>query len=398
MTINILFDGWLNVPHSYAIVNCFQLIHFKIKYGDRINIFIREPKYCREFWVKSGSVYSVEHTQVLNSIRVWNGENIDLIYSITYPYNLEPTSNNIPKCVFYTVEYARLTNSHFEPPDTRLVNNKNLWFTSPSQWSSNGMRELGIPDTKNRVITHGVDTNTFYKMDTNNEMRKSYKINDSDIVLLHNSTSCANCKGTHLVLGMMHYLVNIAKRTEYKLIIKGLVSLYNIEKSINDNIDYLKITKDEIHNMFTNHIILITEAFSFEQMNQLYNLCDLCVSPYLSEGFNLTPLEALATGTCVLVPRTGSTKEYIENICTNGGSEHIHYVDSHIIYAELGKSNKIEIDDVINVVLSFNKRERDTTQMVEYIKMEYSWEKVADLLYDYFLFMCPVAAAHHTCL
>lgn len=398
MSINILFDGWLNVPHSYAIVNCFQLIHLKIKYGDRINMFIREPRYCCEFWVKSASVYSVEHTQVLNSIRVWNGENIDLIYSITYPYNIEPTTDNIPKCVFYTAEYARLTNSHFEPPDTRLVNNNNLWFTSPSTWSSNGLRELGIPDMKNRVITHGVDTNTFYKMGINNEMRKSYKINDSDIVLLHNNSSCATGKGTHLVLAMMHHIVNVAKRTEYKLIIKGLVGLYGIEKCINDNIDCLKITKDEIHNMFTNHIILITEAFSFEQMNQLYNLCDLCVSPYLCEGFNLTPLEALATGTCVLVPRTGSTKEYIENICANGGSEHIHYVDSHIIYAELGKSNKIEIDDVINVVLSFNKRERDTTQMVEYIKREYSWTKVADLLYDYFLFMCPVAAVHHTCL
>ena len=56
MTINILFDGWLNVPHSYAIVNCFQLIHFKLKYGDKINMFIREPKYYCEFWVKGVSV------------------------------------------------------------------------------------------------------------------------------------------------------------------------------------------------------------------------------------------------------------------------------------------------------------------------------------------------------
>ena len=246
MTLNILFDGWLNVPHSYAIVNCFQLIHLKLKYGDRINMFIREPKYCCEFWVKSASVYSVEHTQVLNSINVWNGENIDLVYSITYPYNIEPIANKIPKCVFYTAEYARLTNSHFEPSDIRLLNNNNLWFTCPSAWSSNGMRELGIIDTKNRVIPHGVDTSVFYKTNAN-ELRQFYKFDDSDIVLLHNSTSCATGKGTHLVLAMMHNIVNVAKRTEYKLIIKGLSDLYDIKRCISYSVGYLNITQDEIN-------------------------------------------------------------------------------------------------------------------------------------------------------
>ncbi len=386
MTLNILFDGWLNVPHSYAIVNCFQLIHLKLKYGDKINMFIREPKYCCEFWVKTKSVYSVEHTQVLNSIRVWNGENIDLIYSITYPYNIEPIANNVPKCVFYTAEYARLTSSHLEPSNIQFTNNDNLWFTCPSVWSSNGMRELGIPETKNRVIPHGVDTNVFYKTNAN-ELRKFYKLNDSDIVILHNSTSCATGKGTHLVLAMIHNIVNVAKRTEYKLIIKGLSDLYDIQRCISYNLGHLNITQDEINNLFANNIVLITEAVSFERMNQIYNMCDICVSPYLCEGFNLTPLEALATGTCVVVPRTGSTKEYIEDIYANGGSAYIHYVDSKVIDNENGKVNEIKIDDLMNVVLSFKKLGQglDSAQMVEYIKQKYSWFNVADLLYEYFL-------------
>jgi glycosyltransferase involved in cell wall biosynthesis len=386
MTLNILFDGWLNVPHSYAIVNCFQLIHLKLKYGDKINMYIREPKYCCEFWVKGASVYSVEHTQVLNSINVWNGENIDLIYSITYPYNIEPTTNNVPKCVFYTAEYSRLTNSHFEPPDlNHLIDNPtHLWFTSPSAWSSVGLRELGIPDTKNRVISHGVDPKVFYKTNAS-ELRKFYKFDDSDIVLLHNSTSCATGKGTHLVLAMMHYIVNVARRTEYKLIIKGISDLYDIKTCIARNLGYLNIKQDEITHMFTNHITLITEAVSFERMNLIYNMCDLCVSPYLCEGFNLTPLEALVTGTCVVVPRTGSTKEYIEDIYANGGSAYIHYIGSHVIDVEQGKINEINIDDLIGVVLSFKKGEPDSEQMIEHIKQQYSWFKVADLLYEYFL-------------
>lgn len=388
MSLNILFDGWLNVPHSYAIVNCFQLIHLKLKYGDKINMFIREPKYCCEFWVKSASIYNSDHTLVLNSIRVWNGENINLVYSITYPYNIEPTTNNVPKCVFYTAEYSRLTNLHFEPPDlSNLIENPNhLSFTSPSTWSSGGLRELGIPDEKNRVIPHGVDTSVFYETNAS-ELRNFYKFDDSDILILHNSTSCATGKGTHLVLAMIHNLVNVAKRTEYKLIIKGLSDLYDIKRCINYNVGHLNITQEKIDDLFTNHIILITEAVSFERMNEIYNMCDICVSPYLCEGFNLTPLEALTTGTCVVVPRTGSTREYIEDIYSNGGSLYIHYVDSKVIDNENGKINEIKIDDLIGVVLSFQKgeRERDSTQMIEYIKREYSWFKVADLLYEYFL-------------
>ena len=383
MKINVLFDGWLNVPHSYAIVNCFQLIHMKKKYGDRINMFMREPGYCCKFWVKNASVYSIEHTQVLNSVNVWNGENIDVIYSITYPYNIEPTINNIPKCVFYTAEYSKLTDSHFHPSDIRLVNNNNLWFTSPSVWSSNGIRELGVPESKNRVITHGVDSDVFYK--TDNIIRELYKIKDSDIVLLHNSTTCATGKGTHLILAMIHHIVNVAKRTEYKLIIKGLIDLYDIKTCIARNLGYLQITQEEIDYMFNHHIILITEAVSFERMNQIYNMCDLCLSPYLCEGFNLTPLEALATETCVVVPRTGSTKEYIDDIYANGGSTYIHYIDSRVVDIENGKVNEIKTDDLIDVVLSFNKRERNATRMLEHINREYSWFKVADLLYEYLL-------------
>jgi hypothetical protein len=88
-----------------------------------------------------------------------------------------------------------------------------------------------------------------------------------------------------------------------------------------------------------------------------------------------------------VVPRTGSTKEYIEDIYANGGSAYIHYVDSRVIDNENGKVNEIKIDDLMNVVLSFKKLGQglDSAQMVEYIKQKYSWFNVADLLYEYFL-------------
>lgn len=42
----------------------------------------------------------------------------------------------------------------------------------------------------------------------------------------------------------------------------------------------------------------------------LYNACDLYVSPYRAEGFNLPPLEAAACGLPILVTKGGATDDY----------------------------------------------------------------------------------------
>jgi glycosyltransferase involved in cell wall biosynthesis len=386
--MNILFDGWIHIPHSYAIVNCFQLVHLKQKYGDTINMYVREPPYFSEGWKKQPLIYSDEYNNIINNMKQWSGEHLDLIYTITYPYNIH--AEPVPKCVFYTAEYAKLDNSYFVPNNVSipeyLKSNPQIHFTSPSVWSSNGMRTYGV---KNRIITHGVDATIFKPLQTNdifyNNFRQNRNLFDSDVLLLHVSSSYGSGKGTHLVIAAMHILVNILKRTEYKLILKGVGDLYNLKWYIDQNLSNIVITTEQLQNIFTNHIFFISETVSFKTMNDLYNIADLCLSPYICEGFNLTPLEALATGTSVLVPRTGSTKEYIENIGQNGGNEYIHYVDSTIVDVEKGQQNEINIDDLVNVILNYEKRELESDKMIEYIKKEYSWFRVADLLYDYFL-------------
>ena len=129
---------------------------------------------------------------------------------------------------------------------------------------------------------------------------------------------------------------------------------------------------------------------TYEEINNLYNASDLYVSPYLAEGFGLTILESLASGLNVLVPKTGSTKEYVEAIHQNGGSDFIFYVESRIIEQEQGKRkffNKIEIEDLVNVVINNEhkfKNVKDNVQMFHFIQNNYSWYNVCNQLYDYF--------------
>ena len=154
-----------------------------------------------------------------------------------------------------------------------------------------------------------------------------------------------------------------------------------------------QITKEEKDNLLDNHIIFLEKTFSFERINDLYNASDLYILPYLAEGFGLVPLECLASGISVLVPKTGSTKEYIEDIYKNGGEYFINYVESQVVQLPNGfRQNQIKVEDIVNTLLQFQNKHKnmniDTMDakykiMKEYIEKNYSWNKVSELLYDY---------------
>ncbi len=418
--LNVLFRGWTQIHHSYSLVNSFQLIHLYKNYGpngkikqNALNIYIEEAPYYNPDWNnKKKLVYSEEYNEILRNLKVYNGENIDLIYSITYPYNINVTeeNKNIPKCVFYTSEFAYLTNEYFnfeKPPkiDRKdydlyiqlfLKEFKNIYFTSPSVWSSRGMirfLENVENSPRNRIITHGVDTSIFRKNSFNrNSIRKQYKIKDTDILLINSGAMTTN-KGILLIIELLNILVNKMGKTEFKLMLKGSGDLYKCKEFLESYFEQFKqngkITESEIDNLLDNHIIFTDKTLSFERINDLYQACDLYISPYLAEGYNLTVLESLASGLPVLVPKTGSTKEYIEAIYNNGGSEYITYVDSSVGIDQNGLcQNIITIDNLVNTVLNIdfkkNKSDENRSKMIEYINKELSWDHVSTLLFDYF--------------
>lgn len=405
---SVLFKGWTQIPHSYAMVNCFQLVHLYKNYGDKINIYIEEMEYFRKEWNNNKKmVYPEEYTNIINNLKHWKGEKVDLVYSITYPYNIKPIIINkkaISKCVFYTSEFATLFGNYFVQDgfpfnDERDIFNhvklhNNIYYTSPSVWSSYGMKKYGVTDDKNRIITHGVDTKIFKKLESDNirqKMRNFYKVKDSEILLLNIGAMTKN-KGICLILESLHQLVNVHKMDNYKLLLKGMGDLYETQLFLEKYFEEFRMlgimTKNDVDNLVNNHIIFTSKTLSYEQINNLFNSADLYISPYQAEGFNLTVLESLAAGLPVLVPQTGSTKEFVKNICDNGGKNYVNYVKSEIKDIGMGaKENLILTNDITNTILNFKKKEYEPNEyknMKMYIEKEYSWNKVSELLYNYF--------------
>jgi glycosyltransferase involved in cell wall biosynthesis len=393
MKISVLFNGWINIPHSYAIVNCMQLIHLYKNFSDKIDIYTQELGYFQDKWnAHKQLIYGDEYNEILRSLRTWNGEHIDLIYSISFPYDVSP-SGNTPKCVFYTSEMLILDTTYFKPRfdsiqdiNTHLLKNTKLYFTTPSLWSSNGMTlNYDISEARNRIISHGTDSNIFKRLpkQTRDNIRSNIGITKDTIVLGLFGAMTQN-KGIHNLLAAFSNIVLVHGRTNYKLVLKGNDNLYDSRRSVEKVLNELNLPQKIVE-----YILFIGDTISFGIMNEMYNIVDLYVSPYMSEGFNLSPLEALSTGTRVLVPKTGSTVKYISDIQSNGGADFIVYVDSTVVNNIVGQSyNHINNADLVTAILNVDfSRESDPSNMINYINKEYSWTKASELLYEYFLYI-----------
>jgi glycosyltransferase involved in cell wall biosynthesis len=200
-------------------------------------------------------------------------------------------------------------------------------------------------------------------------------------------------KGILLTIEALHKLVNKLKKSQYKLLLKGSGDLYQCKEFLETYFIQFKqngvMTQVEIDNLY-NHIIFTNKTLSYSKINDLFNAADLYISPYLAEGFGLTMMESLAAGLNVLVPRSGSTHEYMNDIYKNGGNKYIFYVDSDVTVDSNGLcQNNITMNNLMSTLLlneqrfKESKNEKTYITMKTYIEKDYSWYKVAELLYDY---------------
>jgi glycosyltransferase involved in cell wall biosynthesis len=376
--MKVLVVGWTRIPHSYAIVNVFQLIHLLKNYPD-LELYKEEYTYFNKDWEKKMDLvlYPKGYENVLESIPVYSGEDIDLVYSITYPYDISVFRYNVPKIVFYTAEFSVLTSNYFTGVDPSVLGSRilenGLYFHSPSQWSFKGLSH-----TKNKIITHGVDLRIFKKnLHNRKKIREFYNVKDTDI-LLGNMGAMTRNKGIVLILEALKILVIDLKQTHYKLLLKGTGDLYKTRDFLGIYLKELNCPKE-----IQDHIIFIEDTLSFETLNEMYNILDLYLSPYIAEGFNLQPLECLSTGVTVMLPETGSTVDYTSNIL-KVSPDSLVMIPSTIVKSEIGFQNSIDVNCVVNGILNLGKPTQKYKELRELLEKEFSWDCVSHELYKYF--------------
>ena len=374
--MNILIEGWRGINHSYALVNQWQ-INELIKSS---NISFKDVPFSNKNWnsKKNDSGLKDEIKNIINQIKP---PSKDIAYDITYrisgPFNFDKKFSSKVMFVFATTEYRNLTEEFYINCDpNKLGKEENFFIHTPSNWSKKGFLSAGFRDDQVIVVPHGVDLNTFslISQEEKKKIRNKYKIKYDDFVLTNISAMTVN-KGVEVLIAAYGMLKK--KHKNLKLILKDQSNLYEwkvdfpMKKVFESEFNQKnKIFNDEMYK----DIIVISENLDFDQLRDIYSITDCYVSPYKAEGFNLTPLEAAACGTQIVVTDGGSTDDYFDDC-----------MGFKIESKEKNLNNNIflspKIDSLIDILNSIINKTDDKKEIrSRLVRKNFSWESVVKKL------------------
>ena len=375
--MNILIEGWRGINHSYSLVNQWQILEL-LKFS---NIYFKDMPFISKDWSlkKNSSGLNTEISKIINDIpSINNNIRSDIIYRISSPLNFDNDFNSKLLFVFGTCEYKNLEDSNYINGSPEILRYEEQFFIhTPSKWSKEGFINSGFKEEQIVVVPHGVDKDTFGLISKEEKkiIRNKYKINDDDFVLSNIGAMTKN-KGVEILIAA--YGILKKKNKNLKLILKDQSNLYDIKT------DYLfkKVKESELNKKYQiindnmlNDIILISENLNLKELKEIYSVTDCYVSPYLAEGFNLTPLEAAACGTQIVVTNGGSTDDYF-NGCLG------YQIDSKEIKFNNSYLLEPKIDSLIHILQEkvVNKTDVMKNERSEYIHNNFSWEIVGKKL------------------
>ena len=127
-------------------------------------------------------------------------------------------------------------------------------------------------------------------------------------------------------------------------------------------------------------IIVISENLNLEEIKNIYSITDCYVSPYLGEGFNLTPLEAAACGTQIVVTKGGATDDYFDK-CLG------YQIES--TEKKINNSYLLEpkLDSLVHILENKIINKSDNSEIIrsKYVHENFSWSCTAKQLRNEFL-------------
>ena len=375
--MKICIEGWRKINHSYALVNQRQLIELT-KYP--VLLKHRDVSFYNKNWneKKNFNGFSIEDNLIIDSIEFPKEDEIfDVIYRISFPYNFKKSLSK-KLFVFGTSEYQNIKDHYNQSEfnDKKLISDQRIITTS--NWSKQGFLKAGFTSSNIQVLSCGVDKKSFYIIDQQKKdlIKKKLNIRKDNFVISSVGAMSEN-KGIDYLL--IAYLILKKKYNNLILILKDQSNLYNINVS-----EYLnKIKKTKYSHLLNENslkdIIIISKNLSIQMLNDLYNISDCYVSSYRAEGFNMTPLEALSSGTPIIVTKGGSTDDYF--------SEEIGLqIESNLI--ELKDKTMLDpnLDSLIaNIAMMIDKKKvYNSIDLSNYAQNNYNWSKITAKLIDIF--------------
>ena len=245
-------------------------------------------------------------------------------------------------------------------------------------------KERGLKNIS--YIPHAIPKDTFFKMKDKliKEKRKSILKNKKDwFVTLWLNRNIKRKRPGDLLFAYKKFIDNVYKNYNHK----NCLMIMHTDPLDKAGLNLLEISR------FLNiedNIIFSDSKIKFEEMNILHNISDCCINISYNEGFGLSTLQSLQTGTPIISVKTGGqTRQVIDH---NNGFEHGVGIDVdfkiingnqdvHYIYEDY-----TSIDNISKAIMNFyikskNEKEKIKSKCLKYVDKNFLYQKTVDMWY-----------------
>jgi glycosyltransferase involved in cell wall biosynthesis len=139
------------------------------------------------------------------------------------------------------------------------------------------------------------------------------------------------------------------------------------------------------------NVLMSSDRIDFEKMNVLYNISDCCINISYAEGFGLSTLEAMMTGTPIVAAKTGGLTRQVVNYkdgTENGvaldikmqtmvGSQAVPYIYEDYATCEDAAKGYLKLFEMNNI-----EKSKLSEKVLRYAREEFSMHKTVDLWHE----------------
>lgn len=305
--MDLIVEGWRFVPHSYSIVNSFQMLELLKRPG--IRLFHRD-RFFRKRWKQVSGMFPPEQEAALREVPAPGEDQAgDVTLRMYGPFDFGG-SRSRRTGVFAATEWGRISAAMLQhmkrDPEGRPAVAPGVVVVTPSRWSQEGLVRSGLDPEAIRVVPHGVDPEIFRPAaDGRREaLRRRLQV-DGRFVFL-NVGLMSNRKGIGVLLKAFSRVIQ--RHPECRLVLKGREAMYGSRGSVAECVRAVLTPAEEREVM--SRCVYLGRTLSFAQVAALYRAADAYVAPYVAEGFNMPALEAGACGLPVICTRGGPTDDF----------------------------------------------------------------------------------------
>ena len=223
-------------------------------------------------------------------------------------------------------------------------------------------RLFGLPFEKINVVPNGVNLNLFNDVERDYDFRRQFAMDNEKIILFMGRLVYE--KGVQNLISAMPKI--LANYHDAKLIIAGKGGM----------IDELR---NQVHYLGLDQKVYFTGYLSSKNVQKMYKCADVSVFPSTYEPFGIVALEAMLSGTPVVVSDIGGLNEIVD-----------HGVNGMKSYA--GNPNSLA-DSILTLLFDHKLCDEITKNAKSKVKNEYNWNKIAqDTHFTYQKAICETMA------